>query len=230
MKRRILVTGAEGVLGSAVTEEFLQQGDSVVGTFHRSRPESAWKLNSEFRWAQARLEDPSAVGELVGRGWEGAPFDCLVHCAGGFRFGAADQLNVTDYDFLMESNLKSAFLLVRELLPAMKRQNFGKLVFVSAQATLHPGAGLSAYAASKAGLNMLVASLAAEVRPFKINVNAVLPSIIDTPSNRRDMPTSDFSTWVAPGDLARVIVFLTSPAAECVHGALLPVSGRVGSS
>ena len=227
MKKRVLVTGAEGNLGSAVAQYFLQSGDVVVGTYHHHRLQGAWTETPDFIWAQAHLDDPAEVADLAVRGWKGAPFEVLIHCAGGFRFASADQVSLADLEFLMGSNLKSAFLLVRELLPKMKAQNFGNIVFVSSQATLQPGVGLSAYAASKAGLNMLVSSLAAEVRKFKINVNAILPSIIDTPVNRQSMPDADFNSWVLPADLARVVGFLTSPAAECIHGALIPVAGRV---
>ena len=109
----------------------------------------------------------------------------------------------------------------------MKKKNFGRMVFISARSTFQPGAGVGAYSASKSGLNMLVSSLAEEVKEFNINVNAILPTVIDTPSNRSGMPKADFSKWVKPEQLAEIIFSLTSTWGDPVHGALIPVSGRV---
>jgi NAD(P)-dependent dehydrogenase (short-subunit alcohol dehydrogenase family) len=157
----------------------------------------------------------------------GIQIDALVHCAGGFRFAMADETSDDDLDFLLGSNLRSAFLLLREFLPGMKKRNFGRLVFVSARATFSSTAGMAAYSASKAGLNMLVSSLAEEVKRQDINVNAVLPTVLDTPANRKDMPQADFSTWVAPSALADIIYSLTQPWGQPIHGALIPVAGRI---
>ena len=220
--KNVLITGAQGALGSWVVEKFLNEGWSVTGTYFPSFQETC-QVCSEVEWLKVDLADPQSV-----RGaFSAHSFDALVHCAGGFRYAASDQISDADLDFLINTNLKSAFYLVREILPGMKQRNYGRIVFVSARATLQPAAGLSAYAASKAGLNMLTASLAEEVKSFDININAVLPSIIDTPANRRDMPHSDFSKWVSPEELAEVILTLTSPKGRPIHGALVPVSGRV---
>jgi NAD(P)-dependent dehydrogenase (short-subunit alcohol dehydrogenase family) len=139
----------------------------------------------------------------------------------------ADQISDADIDFLINANLKSGLVLARELLPGMKKKNFGRMVFVSARATMAPGVGVGAYAASKAGLNMLVGSIAEETKEFDINVNAVLPTIIDTPINRSDMPGSDFSKWVKPEEISEIVYSLTSPWGKPIHGALIPVAGRL---
>jgi NAD(P)-dependent dehydrogenase (short-subunit alcohol dehydrogenase family) len=116
---------------------------------------------------------------------------------------------------------------MRELLPPMKKRGFGRIVLVSARATLNPPAGMSAYAASKAGLNALVSSVAEELKDFDININAVMPSMIDTLANRRDMPKADFKKWVSPDALAEIIFSLTQPWGKPIHGALIPVAGRL---
>jgi NAD(P)-dependent dehydrogenase (short-subunit alcohol dehydrogenase family) len=151
----------------------------------------------------------------------------LVHCAGGFRYAPIDQLEDKDLQFLIDANLRSSFYLVRALLPEMKKKNFGRLVLISSKSTLQAPAGLSAYAASKVGLNALVSAVAEEVKSFDININAVMPTVIDTPANRRDMPKADFSSWVSPAQLAEIIFSLTQPWGKPIHGALIPVAGRV---
>jgi NAD(P)-dependent dehydrogenase (short-subunit alcohol dehydrogenase family) len=177
------------------------------------------------KWLQGDLSDAARVRALAP---ELRSAEAWLHCAGGFRFAMAEQVGDDDIEFLLNSNLKSAFLLSRELLPAMKERGFGRIVFVSTRATLQPpGAGMGLYAASKAGLNQLTLSLADEVRKFDINVNAVLPTVLDTPTNRKDMPDADFSAWVKPVELAEIMFSLTQPLGKPIHGALIPVAGRL---
>lgn len=220
----VLVTGAEGALGSVVAARFLEAGYAVWATH---RPGHAPKKEAAgLNWIPMDLSDSVSVKKgLEGVGEE---ISHLAHCAGGFRYFHVEQTPDSELDFLMDSNLRSAFLLCRELIPGMKKRGFGRIVFVSSRATLQAPAGMAAYAASKAGLNMLTSSLADEVRSFDINVNAVLPSIIDTPANRKDMPKADFSAWVKPEELAEIIFSLTQPWGKPIHGALIPVVGRVG--
>ncbi len=154
-------------------------------------------------------------------------FDAWIHCAGGFRFLKTDEAKTDDLGFLIDVNLRSALTLAREVLPGMKKRNFGRIVFVSARASLNPTAGMGPYAATKAGLNALASAMADEVRSFDINVNAVLPTILDTPMNRKEMSQADFSAWVPIPDLAEIIFSLTQPWGKAIHGALIPVSGRL---
>ncbi len=114
----------------------------------------------------------------------------------------------------------------RAAIPHLGTSGTGRIISIGAMAALQAGAGMGPYAASKAGVHRLTEALAAELKG-KVTVNAVLPSTIDTPANRRDMPKADFSKWVTPDELANVIFFLASDAASAVTGALLPVSGRV---
>jgi NAD(P)-dependent dehydrogenase (short-subunit alcohol dehydrogenase family) len=222
--RKVLITGAAGALGAAVAKRFIAAGDQVHGTFLGGKPPG----ESSVRWISCNLSDASSVRSELGT----SEFDVLVHCAGGFRYSPVDSASDEDWDFLIDANLKSAFLVSRALLPGMKQRNRGKIVFVGSRATLAPyaaggSAGMGPYAASKAGINMLTSSIADEVRAHAINVNAVLPSVIDTPVNRKDMPKSDPAAWVKPEALAEIIFSLTQPWSDPIHGALIPVSGRV---
>jgi len=123
-------------------------------------------------------------------------------------------------------NVRTALIATRSVLPLLKASK-GAVVNVGANAAAKAGAGMGAYAASKAGVARLTEALAEELKDEGVRVNAVLPSIIDTPANRADMPDADFSRWVSPENLAQVIAFLLSPDATAVTGALLPVIGRV---
>ena len=151
--------------------------------------------------------------------------DGLVHCAGGFRWAPLEELTDADLDFLLGLNLRSTLMLLRALLPGMKQRNFGRVVLVGAASAQRPGAGVSAYAASKAGVHAVAQAMAAEVRAFDITVNAVLPTTLDTPAARRDMPGADTSDWVTPSQLARLILSLVRDD-NAVSGALVPATGR----
>jgi NAD(P)-dependent dehydrogenase (short-subunit alcohol dehydrogenase family) len=112
------------------------------------------------------------------------------------------------------------------VLPGMLERGSGKIVIVSSRSASVPSAGITAYTVSKAGLNMLVQCLAEETRQHGVNVNAVAPSVIDTPSNRQFNPDTDYSTWVTPESIAGVMRFLASDAARDIHGAIVPIYGR----
>ena len=124
-------------------------------------------------------------------------------------------------------NLKSALFTSRAAIPFLRQSQQGRIINIGANAALKAGAGMGAYTASKSGLHRLTESLAEELKAVGITVNAVLPSVIDTPANRADMPKADFTTWVTPRALAEVILFLASDAGAPITGALLPVTGRV---
>jgi NAD(P)-dependent dehydrogenase (short-subunit alcohol dehydrogenase family) len=124
-------------------------------------------------------------------------------------------------------NVTTAANACRAALPHLRASTAGRIVNVGANAALRSGAGMGAYAASKAGVHRLTESLAEELKADRITVNAVLPSILDTPANRADMPKADPSAWVSPAELSAVILFLASAAASAVTGALVPVTGRV---
>lgn len=223
-QKTVLVTGAEGALGSVVVERLLAGRRTVIATYHHHRSPT-WPRSEDLLPIQMDVTRPDSIRQGIES--LGCPIDAWLHCAGGFRFAQVDQVKDEDLAFLLEVNFRSAFLLARELVPAMKKRGFGRIVLVSSKATLQPGAGMGLYAASKAALNMLTLSLAEEVKGQDITVNAVLPTVIDTPANRRDMPGADFSAWVSPQALADFMISLIEPGGRMIHGALIPVAGRV---
>lgn len=153
--------------------------------------------------------------------------DILVNVAGGFKMGLSYEMGERDWDFLMNLNAKSAFLLGAAVIRTMlARSQKGRIINIAARAALTGSASLSAYSASKAAVLRLTESMAAELLEHGITVNAVLPSTIDTPQNRQAMPNADFTKWVAPESLADVIAFLASDGARDISGAGIPVYGR----
>ncbi len=224
--RSVLVTGAEGALGQAVARRFRAGGVQVIG-LHHGVVDTEARLAADL-WIQADLADSARVRAAVSQAEEmGHGIDALIHCAGGFRYATIDQATDEDIDFLIHSNLKSSFYLLREILPGMKRRGFGRIVLISSRATLHGDAGMGVYAATKAGLNALVGAVSQEVKAFDININAVLPTVIDTPANRQAMPGADPSTWVKREELAEILFSLTQGFGKPLNGALIPVSGRL---
>jgi NAD(P)-dependent dehydrogenase (short-subunit alcohol dehydrogenase family) len=165
--------------------------------------------------------------EAVKQKWSRA--DVLVNIAGGYKPGKpVHEMDEADWDFMLNLNARSAFLTCRAVIPLMLAQGSGKIINIGAKAGLAAGRKSTAYAASKAAVLRLTEALSAEVRDKGINVNAVIPSTIDTPGNRAAQPDADTSKWVKPEDLAAVIVFLASEAANAIHGTLMPVYGRGG--
>jgi NAD(P)-dependent dehydrogenase (short-subunit alcohol dehydrogenase family) len=152
--------------------------------------------------------------------------DVLINIAGGFAFETIAEGDPKIWRRMYALNVLTALNTSRSALPYLAASGAGRIVNVGAMGALQAGSGMGAYGASKAGVHRLTEALAAEWNG-KITVNAVLPSIIDTPANRASMPNADFAKWVTPDELAKVILFLASDAARAVTGALLPVSGRI---
>jgi len=153
--------------------------------------------------------------------------DALFNIAGGFRWETLEDGSTDTWSLLQRMNLQTALNCSKAVLPFMKGAGKGRIVNIGAAAALKAGMGMGSYTASKAGVHKLTESLAEELKGDNITVNAVLPSIIDTPTNRADMPDADFSAWVSADDLAATILFLASDEAGAITGALLPVTGRV---
>ena len=149
----------------------------------------------------------------------------LVNSAGGFAWEKVEGASLATWDRLYQMNLRTAVAATQAALPHLP--DGGRIVNIGANGAVKAGAGMGAYAASKSGVMRLTEALAEELKPRGITVNALLPSIIDTPANRADMPDADFGTWVQPAQLAGVIAFLLSDEANAVTGALLPVTGKV---
>jgi NAD(P)-dependent dehydrogenase (short-subunit alcohol dehydrogenase family) len=153
--------------------------------------------------------------------------DALLNIAGGFTWETLQEGSIASWPAMYQLNVLTAANACRAAIPHLKRSAAGRIVNVGAAAALKAGLGMGAYAAAKAGVHSLTQALAEELKACDVTVNAVLPSILDTPQNRKDMPKADASAWVAPDDLAQVILFLASEEARAVTGALVPVTGRV---
>jgi len=153
--------------------------------------------------------------------------DALLNIAGGFTWETLQDGSIDSWPAMYRLNVLTAANASRSAVPHLKRSAAGRVVNVGSAAALKAGLGMGAYAAAKAGVHSLTQALAEELKADGVTVNAVLPSIIDTPANRADMPDADFGAWVAPADLAAVMLFLASEEARAVTGALMPVTGRV---
>lgn len=229
-RRSVVVTGAFGNLGLAVARAFREQGAAVALLGYTPPPAV---VGTEFpaphcvlggvdltRPAGARAAMETVHATL-------GSIDVLVNVAGGFRWQTLEQGDADGWDAMFAINLKTAVVSTKAALPQLLASRAGRIINVGAGAAARPaGAGMGAYAASKAGVHKLTESLAEELKDRGITVNAVLPGIIDTPRNRADMPRADFSRWVRPEAIAAVITFLASEQAGAVTGALLPVYGR----
>ncbi len=232
-KRNVLITGGTGILGSAVTKAYLAQGDTVAVTylfeeeverFKQYNPELTEDVTFLFANVTEEAEVQKTIAEFLS---QFGSLDVLVNIVGGFVGGIpAAELGEDRWDFMMNLNLKSVFLCCKTTIPHMSAQSYGKIINVSARAGLKGEAGLSAYCVSKGGVRTLTESLAAEVMDSGVNVNAIMPSIMDTPMNREAMPDEEHDRWVAPADVAKVICFLSSDDATIINGAAIPVYGR----
>ena len=227
--RVIVVTGAAGHLGRAVAQHFAAAGERLVLVdVNPQALREAFGEESEQRLlAAADLLKPGAMESVVRQALERfGRIDVLCNLAGGFRMGpAVHELGDEDWDALLDLNARTVLHAVRAVVPHMLERGSGKVVNVGAHSALRGVAHMGAYTASKSVVMRLTEAMAGELRGRGINVNCVLPSIIDTPDNRRAMPEADPSQWVAPADLAQVIGFLASDAARAVHGACVPVTG-----
>ena len=225
----VLVTGAAGNLGRAEAQAFSQQGARLA--LVDLKPEALQQAFGAEHDRQAffagnlmKQEDADAAAQAViarfGR------IDVLCNLAGGFRMG--EPVHATDaktWDFLFGLNFSTVQHMAHAVVPQMQKQGGGKIVNIGAFSAQRGLAQMGAYIASKSAVIRITESMAAELRTQNINVNCVLPTIIDTPENRAAMPDADPALWVAPNDLAAVIAFLASDAARAVHGAALPVTG-----
>ena len=224
-ERVIVVTGGHGALGSAVVDAALAQGLTVAVIDHAKGEGSDDRV---LALSGVDLTDASqaeaAMGQVIDRFGR---IDALLNIAGGFVWQTTEAGDPDAWSRMHALNLTTALTASRAALPHLKAARDARIVNIGAAGALKAAAGMGAYAASKAGVHALTQSLAEELKATSVTVNAVLPSIIDTPQNRKDMPDADPETWVAPADLAAVLLFLASPASRAVTGALIPVTGRV---
>jgi NAD(P)-dependent dehydrogenase (short-subunit alcohol dehydrogenase family) len=226
-ERVIVVTGAFGALGSAVAKTAAEQGARLALIDYAKAP-AAPVVQGAFVQGGVDLTDANHAGaaiEAVADRFGG--IDALLNIAGGFRWEKVEGGLAESWYSLYRLNVLTAANASRAAIPHLRRSPAGRIVNVGANAALKATLGMGAYAASKAGVHALTQSLAEEMKGDDVTVNAVLPSILDTPANRADMPKADASTWVAPADLAAVMLFLASEPARAITGALIPVTGRV---
>ena len=222
--RVIAITGGHGALGRAVLEAALADGLRVAVIDHatgRSVPDGVLELGGvDLTDAASAKKAIDAVVARFGR------LDALLNIAGGFIWQTTDDADPA-WARMFALNVTTALNASRAALPHLKASPEGRILNVGANGALKSAAGMGAYAASKAGVHRLTESLAEELKETSVTVNAVLPSILDTAQNRKDMPDADPAKWVQPSDLARVMLFLASPESRAITGALIPVTGRV---
>ncbi len=229
----VLVAGGTGGLGKAVTLAFLNAGANVTVTYIKEDELAALRTEAADRTAflgahAVNVTDDASVRSAVetmvanhGR------IDILVNTVGGYAGG----LKLWEMDLhvlsqMLDLNLRSGYLLARNVVPVMLKQKSGAIVNIAAKAAFDHAAGASAYAASKAAAVAMMDCLAEDLKGTGVRANSVLPSIIDTPANRRAMPGVDFAKWPKPEEIARVILFLCSDAARLIHGASVPGYGN----
>jgi NAD(P)-dependent dehydrogenase (short-subunit alcohol dehydrogenase family) len=198
----VLITGANGGLGTAVCQEF-------------------------FATISADVSTAEGCESMVKQALEHGPLDALVHLVGGFAGGSpVAETSDETWDKMMNVNLRTAFCCIRAALKPMQAAGRGRVVAVGTRMAVEPTPNFAAYAVSKAALVALVKNVAAEGEQFGVTANVVLPSVIDTPVNRAAMPKADFSRWVKPESIAKLLVFLVSDAAADTSGAVIPIYGR----
>jgi len=217
----VLVTGANGGLGTAVCQAFLDSGIAVIGVAR------VWKEPAPFATISADVGTADGCEKMVVQALQRGPLDALVHLVGGFS-GGSPLTETTDqtWDGMINLNLRTAFCAMRAVLRPMTVAGRGRIVAIGSRVAVEPSPNFAAYAVSKAALVALVRNVAAEGKKSGITSNIVLTSTIDTPQNRKAMPDADFTRWVTPQSIAKLIVWLASDAAADISGAVIPIYGR----
>jgi NAD(P)-dependent dehydrogenase (short-subunit alcohol dehydrogenase family) len=225
----LLITGAAGNLGRAVVAAFAEAGANLVliDLNDDALKSVATKGAGGVLAQRADLADPASIAAAVDAAIKRfRRIDALCNLAGGFAMGdKAHELSAEAWNHMMELNAGSVLRMAQAVVPHMLKAGGGRIVNIGANSALSGKAEMGAYIASKSAVIRLTETMAAELRSHNINVNCVLPSIIDTPQNRAAMPKADPAKWVAPEALADVLLFLCSPAARAIHGAAIPVVG-----
>ena len=228
MGRTVLVTGGTGGLGSAVTRVLLDDGWRVVVPVYDEAEAGRLEAHERLELERADLFVPDSAGHVVGlaAGDADAPLRAVVNLVGGFRSGArVHQTPIEDFEEQFRLNLRPTYLVCAAALPHLLAAGGGAVVCVSTRGALRPFPGAAGYVTSKAAVLTFVEALAEEYRHDGVRANAILPSIIDTPANRRAMPDADHRTWPTPEEVARVVRFLCAEDSAVVSGARVPVYG-----
>jgi NAD(P)-dependent dehydrogenase (short-subunit alcohol dehydrogenase family) len=228
MGRTALVTGGTGGLGSAVTVRLLEAGWRVIVPWIVEAELSRLPTHPRLELVEADLFDAGDVARVVevAASLPDAPLTAVANLVGGFAMGSrVHETPVDDFEHLLRLNLRPTYLATSAALPHLIDAGGGSIVAVSARAAFSPFSGAAGYVTAKAAVWALVSSLAVEYREDGIRVNAILPSVIDTPANREGQPDSGRAGWVSPGSIADVVAFLFSDAGAAVTGAQVPVPG-----
>ncbi|MBD3887299.1 3-oxoacyl-ACP reductase FabG [Phormidium tenue FACHB-886] len=226
--KHVLLTGATGGLGLGVTPVVLAQGANLTSPYRRVQDLDRLKevLSADdmtrINFVSADLQDEQSVEQLVNNM---PKVDVLIHLVGGFAMGKTHEYPFSDWKRDFDLNLNSTFLVCKHSLRRMLQHNYGRIVTVGSRGAVEPGGQLAAYCASKAGVVALTKAIADETKGTNITANVVLPSIIDTSTNRAALGAENAHNWVKPESLAQVICFLASEAAQDVRGAAVPVYG-----
>jgi len=224
MRDRVaLITGAKGGLGSFVTNAFLDAGAFVVGS-SRSISQSDFPV-ATFSAESVDFTKPADVSKLVEKvvGKFGG-LDILVHVLGGFSGGkTVAETDDATWEQMLNLNLNSAFYVLRAAIPHLRKSGRGRVIAIGSLAATVPHAGLAAYVTSKSALAMLVRSIAEENKDCGVTANVILPGTMDTPGNREAMPNADFSKWLQPQDVAKLVLWLADENAGHVTGAMIPI-------
>lgn len=221
----VLVTGANGGLGTHVTEAFLATGARVAGTSRKIQ--QAEFAGPNFTAIPAEISSlktaQALVNEAVNRFGR---LDVLAHTVGGFAGGqSVAETGDNTFQQMLEVNLYATFHLLRAAIPVLRKSGQGRIIAIGSRAALEPGASVGAYSASKAAMVSLIKTVAAENSDAGIAATVLLPGTIDTPANRKSMPGADFSKWVQPANIASLMVFLAGEAGKEMNGAVIPVYG-----
>jgi NAD(P)-dependent dehydrogenase (short-subunit alcohol dehydrogenase family) len=226
--RSVLVAGGTGALGHGVLEELLAAGYPVTATWlvdrERERVEADLGDRDGLSLVKADLMEPEGAEAAVAAAED---LGAVVNLVGGFAMGPrVHETDPDEWERMLRLNLRPGFLLARAAIPRLLEGGGGAYVGVSARPALKPFAGAAAYVTAKAAILAFVQALDADYRADGIRANAILPSVIDTPANRESQPDADFSKWVEPREIARVIRFLVSDDSAVTSGAAVPVYGR----
>jgi NAD(P)-dependent dehydrogenase (short-subunit alcohol dehydrogenase family) len=217
----VIVTGAFGALGEAIVTELADLGHRIAGIDIAAVPD---RFDGALAIGQIDLVEEAAVAAAYQQVCDRLGLiDGLVNVAGGFLWERFETGSIESWDMMYQRNLRTAVISSRTALPHLLTTR-GSIVNIGAAGAIRPAVGMAPYASSKAGLHAFTESLAEELRGRHVRVNAVLPTIIDTPANRSDMPGVDTTDWVRPQSIAAVIGFLLSPQAGAITGAAIPLS------
>ena len=229
MASSALITGGTGGLGAAVTRAFLDGGWRVVVPVYDDAERERVPGHERLVLESADLFDPASAAAVAATAAadEAAPLRAVVNLVGGFAAGERVHATpVEDFEAQLRLNLRPTYLMCAAALPVLLRAGGGSIVCVSSRSALRPFAGAAGYVVGKAAVLAFVDALAEEYRRDDIRVNAILPSVVDTPANRRSMPDADHSRWVAPEQIAAVVRFLCEDGSQVISGAHVPVYGR----